>query len=324
MERTLVIGGTGFIGSRVVRQLVDAGRTVRCLVRKTSRTDRLQGFPIETFEGDLRDFDSLVSASAGCDSIIHLAGISAWDKIDSDEMFPVVVDGTQRVLDAAIQQGVHRLVYVSSAAAMGPSRDVTPRDENAPYLNDYATGMKYVLAKQEAEKRCLEASDNGLDVVIIRPTEVYGPHDDDLITAGNIIDMLQSSPVLICNGGTSLVHVDDVAAGIALALERGQSGEIYFVGGENLHHRELAQLVLELGELRRKIIVIPKTILHAAATIAKWLRLPFPIAPALVPYATHYWYIDNRKAKSELGLQFRTARETLSETISWLKSAGKI
>ncbi|MFO1043814.1 MAG: NAD-dependent epimerase/dehydratase family protein [Planctomycetaceae bacterium] len=324
MSTTLVIGGNGFIGSQVVRNLLREGHTVRCLVRKTSRTDRLDGLNLELVHGDLRDAESLYCACVGCASIVHLGGISAWSQIASPEMFPVVVEGTRNVLAAAKANGVKRLVYVSSAAALGPCFSPLTRGENAPFSAGDATGMIYVLAKREAENLCLNATADGLEAVIVRPAEVYGPDDRDLVTAGNLVEMLRSSPVLVCAGGTSVIHVQDAANGIVRALMQGRSGEVYLLGGENLHHRELAGLLLELANRQASIVTVPASLLRFGASMASMLHLPFPIPPPVVPYATRYWFVDSTKAQRELGIRFRSARETLSDTLTWLKSTGTV
>ena len=184
--------------------------------------------------------------------------------------------------------------------------------------------MVYLLAKREAERLCREAAARGLDTVIVRPAEVYGPDDRDLITAGNLVGLLKSSPVVVCPGGTSVVHVDDVAQGVVRALERGRPGEVYLLGGDNLHHRDLAGLLLELTERRASIVTVPGSLLRVGARLASVCRFPFPIPPPVVPYATRYWFVDHRKAQRELGLSFRSARDTLAETLAWLQQAGKL
>ena len=324
MFKTLVTGGTGFIGHRVVRRLLENGQAVRCLIRATSRMERLEGLSVERVVGDLRDADSLSRAAEGCNAIVHLGGISAWSEIASPDMFPVVVEGTKHLLSAAEEQGVARIVYVSSAAAMGPSRVAEPRDESAPFVERDIAGMVYVQAKREAERLCWEAAHRGLEVVVVRLAEVYGPDDRDFITAGNLVGLLKSSPVLVCAGGTSVIHVEDAAFGIIRALERGRSGETYLLGGDNVSHRELARLLLKLTKRRAFIVTVPGSLLRFGAAAATFCRLPFPIPPAVVPYATPYWYIDNRKAQRELGLQFRSAQQTLAETLAWLQSIGKL
>src|SRR5205085_8189286 len=104
----------------------------------------------------------------------------------------------------------------------------------------------YSVMKRRAEALCAEFAQRGLHVVIVNPAEVYGPRDTSLITACNLVDFAKSSPVLVCHGGTGVVHVDDVAAGIVAALQVGRSGARYILTGDNLTIRALAELTLEL------------------------------------------------------------------------------
>jgi dihydroflavonol-4-reductase len=155
----------------------------------------------------------------------------------------------------------------------------------------------------------------------VNPTEVYGPFDTALNTAGNLVDMAKSSPVFVCNGGTSVVHVDDVATGIIAALAKGKPGSRYILGGENLTISELASLSLSILGQHKRIIKIPNSLIRTLAAGAERMNLPFPINPKVVPYATRYWFVRNDKARAELGVSFRTARDTLEPTFAWLKSA---
>jgi dihydroflavonol-4-reductase len=144
---------------------------------------------------------------------------------------------------------------------------------------------------------------------------VYGPNDTALNTAGNLIDIAKSSPVLVCNGGTSVVHVDDVATGIIAALTKGKPGSRYILGGDNLTVKELASLSLSILGQNKKIVTIPNSVIRTLASLAEKFGLPFPINPKVVPYATRYWFVRNDKARAELGVSFRLA---------WLKSAGHL
>lgn len=324
MGLTLVTGATGFIGRCVVKQLVAEGRAVRCLVRPTSQVNRINDLPVEIAVGDLAEEKSLQEAMNGCRQVIHLAGISAWSELDSPKVVPTIVAGTQNVLSAAVSQKVARVVFVSSTAAMGPSRLPHPRTETAPFDEYSATGMIYVLAKREAERCCLDASEKGLQTIIVRPAEVYGPGDDDMITAGNLVDLINSKPVLICRGGTSIVHLHDAASGIIRAMDCGENRQIYSLGGENLHHHELARMLLDITGRSTTIITIPSAALKFGAKVASKMRIPFPISPGVVPYATRYWCIDNQKSRRDLGMSFRSARETLTDTVNWLKTQGKV
>src|SRR4051812_12958840 len=218
MTRVLVTGGHGFIGNRVVRRLLDRGNEVRCLVRPSSDTSRLDGLSWERALGDVRDGAAVLNAMAGCDACVHLASVSSWEAIRSDAAEQTAIEGTRNVLEAARRAGARRVVVVSSAAAINASS--TPRlfDESSPFELG-GTGLRYAIAKHRAERIASEYAAGGLDVVIVNPVETYGPDDTGFITAGNLRDALQSWPALACRGGSGIAHVDDIAEGIVLTLE---------------------------------------------------------------------------------------------------------
>jgi dihydroflavonol-4-reductase len=321
--RTFVTGGNGFIGSAVVRRLVERGHAVRCLVRPTSDTRRIDDLPVERVIGDVRDAASLAAGLAGCDAVIHLAGLSSWNDLHSPRMDEIVVGGTRNVLDAARAAGGPRTVVVSTSVAVNGTTEPAIHDETS-VLDLPLDGYVYSHAKARAEAVCREAAADGLPVVIVNPGEVFGPNDTALITACNLIDFATSWPVLVCHGGTALVHVEDVAEGIIAALERGRPGERYILAGENVTIRELAELTLDLLGRRKPVILVANGLLRWLAAIGTALRLPLPFNPAVLPYATRYWFVDNTRARTELGVSFRSARETLAPTLAWLAEIGLV
>jgi len=318
MKKILVTGGNGFIGSRLVKQLIDSGYQVRCLLRKTSKTDRLTGLQYETHFGDVTDLNSLIEGMKGCDGVMHLASLSNWDDIHSPKMEGVVVGGSKNVLEAAKQNGNMRVVYVSSSTAIDGTETPTVLNEKSDFKLNKKT-YSYAYAKKRVEALCVEAAKSGLPVVIVNPAEVYGPNDYDQITSGNLIDFVKSSPCMVCKGGTAIVHVDDVAAGIIAAFEKGRSGERYFLGGENMDFEQIAGLTLKLAGKSQKIMILPNGLISFLAKIGGTFKIPMPFNPAVIPYAVKYWYVSNRKAKEELGVNFRSPEEILGPTVAWLK-----
>jgi dihydroflavonol-4-reductase len=322
--RIFVTGGSGFIGSVVVRMLVERGDEVACLVRPTSTTTRIDDVPHHRVEGDVRDLDSLRRGMEGCTGVVHLASLSSWTLIDSPEMSATVEDGTRNVLQAAQEHDVPRVVFVSSLTAVGASGEPRVQDEFSTYTLADEPGLLYSQAKWRAERTCAEFCRAGLPVVVVNPGEVYGPNDHALITAANLLDFARSDPVLVCKGGISVAHVDDVALGILRALDRGRAGERYILGGENLTVRELAALTLELVDMRKRIVSVPNGVIRAVTRVATALSIPLPYNPKLIPYVTRFWFADSSKARKELGVEFRSARDTLAATLAWLEEAGHL
>jgi len=320
--RVFVTGGNGFIGSVVVRMLVSRGHRVRCLLRSTSRTRRLGGLDYETSYGDVRDPAAVRRGAHGCDAVVHLAGLSAWNDIASPLMREVVVEGTRHVLDAA-RESRARTIFVSSVIAINGTEQPVVQDESSACTLDLRR-YPYAAAKIEAEALCRAAATCGPSVVIVNPAEVYGPDDDTMVTAGNLRDFALGDPVLVCSGGTSIVHVEDVAAGILAALERGRTGERYILGGDTLTLRALAEMVLDLLGRKARVLVLPNRVIRAVAAVGRATGLPLPFEPEVIPYATLYWFTDSARARSELGVEFRSARDTLLPTLAWLRQAGHI
>jgi dihydroflavonol-4-reductase len=322
--RVLVTGGNGFIGSVVVKSLVKAGCSVRCLLRSPqSDVTRLQGSSYETARGDVRDAEAVRKAVSGCDAVVHMACLSSWDLIESPQMREVVLDGTRNLLEAARAAGVKKVVYMSTGMTVNGSDGPKVFDESATFELE-RSGLTYCIAKREAEALCQSFNAQGLPVVIVNPGEVYGPNDTALVTAGNLVDAVKSSPVMVCSGGVPVTYVDDVAEGTVRALERGRPGERYLLAGENLTVKEVAALTLEILGLKKKIMLLPNAIIRGVARGAKALRVPLPFNPNMIPYATRYWFFDSSKARRELGVNFRTAREALAPTLAWLKETGRL
>lgn len=320
--RVLVTGGAGFIGGRTVRQLLESGHDVVCLVRPTTDLARLQGLPITLVHGDVRDGPSVTRAAQTCQAVVHLASPSAWCDHRAPAMRDTNVRGTRHVLEAAAAVRA-RVVVASSVAAVGCSARPTVFDETAQFVPD-AEEMPYASAKVEAEGLCRDAAARGVDVTVVNPGEVYGPGDTGLVTASTLVDFLRAWPVLVCEGGVGVVHVDDVALGIARALERGRRGERYILAGENVTIRALATLTLAAAKRRAAVVAVPRAPLRWAARIGPRFGMRLPFQPNAIPYATRYWFVSAAKARCELGVAFRSARDTIESATAWLQHAGYV
>lgn len=321
--KIFVTGGNGFIGSRVVRRLREGGHEVRCLVRKTSDTSRIDDLAFERHVGDVRDPASMAEGMAGCDAVMHLASVSAWDDMRSDALEATVLDGTRNVLDAAVAAGNLRTVYVSSSMAVNASVAPTIFDESSTF-ELHGSNLRYPIAKNRAEQLVAEYVAKGLPVVITNPVETYGADDTGFITAGNLRDIIKDWPALACTGGTAVAHVDDIADGMVAALEKGRVGERYILGGDNLSVEQLVRLTLEIAGRKKPVLKVPNGLLKAGIGALVRLRLPTPVIPEVVDVATLYWFMDCSKARRELGYSPRPAPEVLEPVVRWLKDAGHV
>jgi dihydroflavonol-4-reductase len=235
----------------------------------------------------------------------------------------VVVDGTRNVLEAAKRSGGLRTVFVSSCAAINGTVEPVVLDETAAFTLDPKTYI-YAGAKHEAEAICAEYAADGLPVITVNPCEVYGPEDEDLITASYLLDALKDWPVMSLYGGTAVAHVEDIANGIIGALEKGRGGERYILGGENLFVRQVMEKTLKAGGQEGKYILqLPNGITKAVIKGLAKLHLPTPVIPDIVDYGTLFWFVDCSKAQEELGYTYRPADETIADVVGWLVESGR-
>ena len=313
--RVLVTGGTGFLGSHVVRGLLARGHEVRALVRpgNTSTIVDLPG--VERTPGDVLDEASLRKACRGVQAVIHCAVRSGfWRRQDAIQR-RVIADGTSAVLRAAHAADAARIVHVSSIAAVGVTRDGRLLDEQSQWPGK-SLGMGYVRAKREAEDRALAAARGGIPVVIVNPGALMGPRLDGSPLPWHLKRFANGGGAWVPQGGTSLVDVEDVTAGLLLALEHGRVGERYILGGHNLAWRDFRLAVARhLGRTAR-VREIPSPVRHALWAGASALDFVGLSRPPWTPEFFSLWgwfgWVDSGKAQRELGYRIRPLEETLA------------
>jgi dihydroflavonol-4-reductase len=326
----LVTGATGFIGEQLVRRLVadDAG-PVRILVRSRAKAAKVFGpllASLDVAEGDLGDRESLARAVAGVDQVYHCASWIAY-KGDWAAIWRVNVQGVTNLLDACLAAGVRRVVHMSSIAAGGPAvreaggrlRPRTEADPPAP-LDD-----PYGRSKLEQERAALAYGARGLEVVVVRPSAVFGPGDPagintllKLVCRGRLPFYLGAKDTLV-----NVVPVQDVVAGCIAAMARGRAGEAYHLVGPDLTHAELFRLLAEVSGGRAPSFVMPRAVLltaaGAVAGLTGWWRTP-PVHPNDIRSWTAPWAASGAKARAELGLEPTDLRQAWAETHRWLEA----
>ena len=306
---SLVTGATGFLGRHLVRRLVEAGDDVRALVRPQTDAAPVEALGAEVVRGDVLDRDAVARGAAGAQRIFHLAGLVAYEDRDLPRLRRANVEGVRAVVDA-LPDGA-RLVHVSSVAAVGPapSRE-RPADETNEFPA-FAERLPYPATKREGELVALAAAEAGRDVVVINPSFVLGPGDVNGTSTFIVWRYLQGSLRVHLRGGLSFVHVDDVAAGLVAAAERGRSGERYILANRdgNLSYEHFFRRIAAVTGVRRRTIGVPPGLAVAGAQVLRW-----PVKPGEVRTSANWWFFDQAKAERELGFTNRPLDETIAET----------
>ncbi len=324
----LVTGGTGFVGSHVVRALLARGRAVRCLVRAGSRRENLEGLPIEIVVGDLTDAASLIPALSGVRTLYHVAAdYRLWAR-NPNELYRANAGGTDNVLAAASAAGVDRVVHTSSVAALGLTRDGSPADETTPVERSRIIGH-YKKSKYDAERVALSWAARGLPVVIVNPSTPVGEGDIKPTPTGQlIVDFLNRRMPAYVDTGLNLVDVRDVAAGHLAAAEKGRVGERYILGNRDMTLREILETLARLTGLPAPRVRLPHWIPLTAAAVAtgaaRVTGRPPRVSLESVRMSTHRMFFDAGKAIRDLGLPQTPVDEALSRAVAWFREKGYV
>ena len=322
--RTLVTGASGFVGSAVLRQLIDAGHEVRALVRPESDKRNLSGLQLEISEGDLTNKDTLRKAVTGCQYLFHVAADYRLWVPDPDSIYRINVTGTENLIRCAVEAGVEKIIYTSSVATLGLNRDGTPADEETPVGLDDMIGH-YKRSKYLAEKKVLELVESiNAPVITVNPSTPVGPRDIKPTPTGRIfVDTLRGRMPAYVDTGLNIVHVDDVATGHLLALAKGKIGERYILGGENMTLRELLVQICMIAGRNPPRIRLPHNIILPVAWLSEyWARLTGTTPVATVDeirMAKKYMYFSSNKAMEQLGYQPVPAQAGIEAAINWFR-----
>lgn len=328
----LVTGANGFIGQRMCERLSLEGHKVRCLVRSLEKFRPLSHLDSVTpVIGDLEAESALKEGARGCDTVFHLAAYAKpWSK-DKSLSYRINVTGTENLLRAALQEGVKRFVFTSSAAVIGPSPGVEPIDESYP--RDVPSFNEYEETKAAAEELVRSYCRDGMETVIVNPPRVYGPgpvNESNSIT--KIIRLYSLGKWRIMPGDGkcigNYVLVDDVVKGHILAAINGKPGDRYILGGENLTFRQLFKILAELTGKQRSMIYFPIWLMKVVAGVMEGQASVTGIAPLItVPWVKKYlnhWSLSSNKAKTDLGYDNTPFREGARITLDWLKTTGEL
>ncbi len=328
----LLTGSNGFIGRRLVEELSAGGNNVKCLVRSHEKFRDLSSLPgVSPVVGDLDAMHVLEEASAGCDTVFHLAAYAKpWSK-DRSLPYRVNVTGTENVLRAALAAGVRRFVFTSSAAVVGPSPGTDPIDESfprkVPWFNEYEE------TKAAAEELVRSYNRGGMECVTVNPTRVYGrgPINESNSVTKMISLYAKGRWRIIPGDGKCIgnyVLVDDVVRGHILAAEKGRPGERYLLGGENLTFDQFFDTLATLTGRRMWLIRMPVSLMSAAAGVmelqASFTGIPPLITPPWIKKYLNHWSLNCSKAETDLGYHPVTFAEGARLTLEWLRETDRL
>lgn len=321
-----ITGATGFIGSNLAQKLASRGNEIRALVRDKSKALRtLNHENIKWFYGTLDDKDTLKEAMEGIDGVFHLAAYAKpWAK-DPTTYNRINLIGTLNIFEIAKEQKVGRIVFTSTGGTFGPSLN-EPLSEAAPRYYDFFN--EYESTKFMGEKKAKDYVLEGMDIVIVHPTRVYGP---GLISKSNAITLLvkryfKGTWWFIPGNGKmkgNYVYIDDVVNGHILAMQKGEKGEQYILGGENASYLRLFHLIRENSGKKYPLIPIPVPLLivftYIQMLFSRLVGRPPLLPPKWVKKYMYNWELSSKKAREGLGYSVTSLNEGLSHTVGWIK-----
>ena len=324
--KIFVTGATGYIGQRLVAKLLEEGQEVHALCRQKPEYPSFQHDRFHFYPGDLLDKPAVTKAMEGCEIVFHLAGLAkVWAKHPS-AFYDIHVSGTQNVLEAALINGVKKVVFTSSGATYGVSHE-TPLTEESVRTNSFFT--EYESSKFIAEECVQHYVRKGLDVVIVHPTKVYGP---GLWTDSNAVSQMIKCFIegdwhFIPGNGRMIGNfsfIEDVVNGHCLAMEKGRPGEKYILGGMNVSFNEFFSLLKTISNKNYFTVHLPFQLMMLCGWLEEWIaralgREPKITCPWIRKY-NHNQALSSEKAARELGYSITTLEEGLIKTLEWMRS----
>jgi nucleoside-diphosphate-sugar epimerase len=319
--KAFVTGGTGFVGKRVVRQLMERGYDVTCLVRSPEQATHLREMGVTLVPGDVTNRDSMRAGMTGADVVFHLA---AWHEASlppgaDERMERINVGGAENVLGLAVELDVPKIVYTSTVNVLGETHGVIV-DETYRHTGPFRS--VYDQTKHQAHQLAEQYAAQGAPVIIVMPGTVYGPGDTGMLCVLWQLLLRRMLPLLPgADIGLSFVHVDDVAQGHVLAAERGQIGQSYILGGDAMTIGDAVQIVTRLAGVPAPLLFLNSNLAMPLQPLMRWLERFAPLPPLLSAEMARWlgttWLVSSDKAEHELGYTHRSFEEGMAETVAW-------
>lgn len=325
MKTAYVTGGTGFIGSRLIALLVQRGVEVRALARSQKGLDKVKALGAIPIPGDVTDPESMKEAMRGCDVVFHVAAMYEIGAQYASQMRIVNVDGARNVFTTAIETGVPKIVYTSTAAIHGDTKGRMVDETHRVPFEKLISGTLYEQTKWQAHYEvALPMIRQGAPIVIVESGGAYGPEDHSVL--GDLLELYIRGrlPILPDRDTTfTFVYVDDVAEGHILAAEKGRTGESYTMGYQPLSLAQFLDIAAKMSGRPKIRVKIPSALVRPSwplmALIEKLVPLPAMLSGEAVRSVGTTWIVSCKKAQEELGWKPRPIEEGLKLTLDWLK-----
>jgi dihydroflavonol-4-reductase len=322
-KKILITGGTGFLGTHIVRQFLDAGEK-NLRVMASAVPEWMKDAGVEAAEGSVTNRETVAKAVKNVSAIYHLAGRVSRDNENAAAMNKIHVEGTRILCEAAKDAGVKTLVLASSSGTIAVSETDEILDETYPTPLEIISRWAYYASKFYQERTALENFDGkGLKLVILNPSLLLGTDDERLSSTKPVLDFLARKIPYTPSGGLSFVDARDAATAFINALERGRHQEKYLLGAANMKFADFFGRLERLSGVSAPMLRVPKKLAMAGSSfidsIFKNWNKTSPVQPKEVEQAEYFWYFDSSKAEEELDFAPRDAQETLQDTISYLR-----
>ena len=324
-SRVLVTGATGLAGSHTVRALLDAGHRVRALVRNPDKARRVfkgQEGPLENVPGDINDITSVRNALSGCDAVIHCAAIVSINAPSPETLIETNVSGVHNVVGTAVEQGLERIIHVSSLATLFRGDGTTISESSEPQESKHAYGHSKTLAERYV--RQLQAE--GHPVKITYPSAIIGPDDPGLTESMVGIQTWIRDFVPLTTAGMQFIDARDLAIAHVRMVEAEPGPGRYLVAGTFLPWLEIANVIEATTGRRPRTIRFPAPLLRGLGRLLDLIRyvipVELPLSAEAAKYVTKWDPVPNSKALEAMGVRFRDVSESIGDAARWLREAG--
>ena len=323
MKKAFVTGGAGHVGGNLVRQLLDDGWQIRCLIHRDTRA--LNGLNVEQVQGSLTDSKALAKHMDGCNVVFHAAAHVAIENINISVMERVNVGGTEAMCNAALEAQIPRFIHFSSIHAFQQHPTSKPLDENRHLVND-SKAAPYDRTKALAQKKVLDACHRGLNASILHPTGIIGPYDFKPSRMGQVIfDIVNRKMPISINNGFNWVDVRDVCQTAINCIDKGKKGQHYIVPGAWASFRNIADIISDFLGFRTTFFTAPFWTAYTALPFTRLISKLSGDRPSFSRGSLHALAVQCKDipgtlARKELGHTSRSLKDTIIDTLNEMRN----